>query len=113
MMVELEVRTPKLDEPTGQIEWEVRARLKVMSGEVDIEGDESLIDFSVPVVSFRTGEQVRFEDNKEEWARNLPSSYRAGDLVFAVIDDSDPPPLDARQEHVERESLRLPERVYH
>lgn len=41
----------------------------------EVDGDERILDFSTAVPSLRTGEVVRFEDDPEEWARNLSTVY--------------------------------------
>lgn len=112
-MVELQIRSPSLNEDTREIEWVVLTRLRVSSGDaVEIEGDDQLLDFSVPVVSLRTGELLLFEKDKEEWARNLPNAYRAGDYVVEVFHDDDPIPRDALEgPEIEREPLELREKV--
>lgn len=107
-MVELVIKSPGLNEDTHEVEWETHVRLRVAGDKVEVEGDEGLIDFSVPVVSLRTGETILFERDKEEWARNLPNAYRAGDYVVDVYRDDDPIPREALAgPELEREVLRL------
>jgi hypothetical protein len=109
-MVELQIRSPVLNDETNEVEWTVRTQLRVSGEIVEVEGDEQLIDFSVPVVSLRTGELLLFEKDREEWARNLPNAYRAGDYVVEVFQDDDPIPEDAfAGPEVEREPLELRE----
>jgi len=111
-MVELQIRSPFLNEETREIEWAVLTCLRVSGDSVEIEGDDELLDFSVPVVSLRTGELLLFEKDREEWARNLPNAYRAGDYVVEVFRDDNPilPEVLAGPE-VEREQLQLREKV--
>ena len=46
------------------------------------------------MISLRTGKSVDPLDDPEEWARNLPSAYRSGDLVAVIQRDDRPPALD-------------------
>jgi hypothetical protein len=109
-MVELTIKSPKLDEDTGRVDWVTHVRLRVSGDEVELDGDERLIDFTVPVVSLRTGETILFEQAKEEWARNLPNAYRAGDYVVDVYRDDDPLPPDfLAGPELAREDLRVRE----
>jgi hypothetical protein len=111
-MVELQIRSPSLNEETREIEWVVLTRLRVAGEVVEVEGDDQLVDFSVPVVSLRTGELLLFEKDREEWARNLPNAYRAGDYVVEVFRDDDPIPPEALEgPEVEREPLHLQEKA--
>jgi hypothetical protein len=111
-MVELQIRSPFLNEETNEVEWAVLTRLRVAGDTVEIEGDEGLLDFSVPVVSLRTGELLLFEKDREEWARNLPNAYRAGDYVVDVFRDDNPiPPEAVTGPELEREPIELRERV--
>ena len=81
-MVEVELRTPHYDPGRQSVEWHTVATIRV-----DIRDEAGLFDFHVPVVSLRSGEQVRFEDDPEEWARSLVTAYRAPDLVAVVVSD--------------------------
>jgi hypothetical protein len=111
-MVELQIRSPSLNEETREIEWVVLTRLRVSGEVVEIEGDDQLLDFSVPVVSLRTGELLLFEKDSEEWARNLPNAYRAGDYVVEVFRDDHPVPPEALDgPEIEREPVRLREKA--
>jgi hypothetical protein len=90
-MVHVELRTPIHDRDSGTVRWEPLVALEVHNGhEPQIEGDRSLLDLDMPVVSLRSGETIHFADNPEEWARSLVLAYRAGDLVAAVVHDDDP-----------------------
>lgn len=108
-MVELEIKTPNLREDTHDVEWVTLVRLRVSGETIEIEGDESLIDFSIPVVSLRTGEPILFEQDREEWARNLPSAYRAGDYVVDVFRDDNPiSPAELLGPELVRDEIELP-----
>ena len=65
----------------------------------------------MPVLSLRTGQRVRFEDDPEEWARNLPTVFHAPDLVVVVIEDDNPIPENLLHPDAEREPVRLRERA--
>jgi hypothetical protein len=108
-VIELEmVFTP--DSPSD--EWRRVALLRVDGDAVYLEGDETAIDFSLPVVSIRTGGQVLFQDDREEWARALPSAYRTGDIVVRVLHDDEPLRDDELQgQPVERHQVHLRERL--
>lgn len=107
-MVEFEMRAPVPDKAGHEIEWRTLTRVRIEGEHVDVEGDERIVDFSVPVTSLRTGEQLIFEDNKEEWARNLPDAYRSGDLVVVILGDDDPlTPADIPEPEVIRSPIEL------
>lgn len=111
-MVELLFRSPLLNEESNEVEWTILASLRVSADRAELEGDASLVDFSIPVVSLRTGELVLFERDREEWARNLPNAYRAGDYVVEVFRDDNPiPPEVLAGPEVEREPIRLRDRT--
>jgi hypothetical protein len=110
-MIEVELRTPQRDPQTHEVRWEPVARLRVTGQTSEVDDDERILDFSIPVPSLRTGEVVRFEDDPEEWARNLSTVYRAPDLVVVVIDDDNPLPAEALDRGVARQPVHLRERV--
>jgi hypothetical protein len=90
-MVRVELRTPIYERDSSTVRWEPLVALRVENGqEPEIEGDRSLFDFEMPVVSLRSGETIRFDENPEEWARSLVLAYRGGDLVAAITHDDDP-----------------------
>src|SRR5688572_19797286 len=87
-MVEVEIRAPVFDEESGEVVWHARAFVRADGAELGIYGDDPrVIDPQLPVVSVATGRSVRGNDDPEEWARNLPHAYRAGDLVAVVVLD--------------------------
>lgn len=91
-MVEVQIRTPVHNEEAQSIEWRVLAVVRAQSGAaLEIEGDRSYVPLDT-VVSVYTGRRVDPHQDVEEWARNLPFAYRAGDLVAVVRRDDDPPP---------------------
>jgi hypothetical protein len=96
----------------GDEEWQCLARLRVDGVDVRVEGDERSIDFGMPVASLRTGERLRFEDDREEWARSLQTAFRTGDVIVRVLHDDNP--LRAEELHtaeVERHRVQLRERL--
>lgn len=102
-MVEVELRTPHYDPSTRSVDWQVVATFRV-----DVRDEAGLIDFRLPVVSLRTGRQVRLEDDPEEWARSLVTAYRAPDLVAVVVsDDNLVRAAELPRSHVERERVEL------
>ncbi len=111
-MIELELRTPRAGAATNhEAIWEPVARLRVEGRAVESSGEERLLDFSMPVLSLRTGQQLRFEDDPEEWARNLATVFHAPDLVVVVIEDDNPIPQQLLSTELEREPVRLRDRI--
>lgn len=112
-MVELEILTA-VEQHGDEVTWEPLAQLRVDGGDYDIADDHGVIDLRMPLVSLRTGGEVRFEDDHEEWARSLPTAFRTGDLIVRVLRDDDPvreaelPVMD-----VERHQVHLRERIGH
>lgn len=89
-MVQVELQTPIHERDAGTVRWESLVALTVEGEEHKIEGDGSLLDLDLPVVSVRRGEQIRFSDDPEEWARSLVLAYRSGDLIATVVHDDAP-----------------------
>lgn len=89
-MVRVELQTPIHERDAGTVRWEPLVALTVDGEEHKIEGDSSLLDLHLPVVSLRRGEQIRFSDDPEEWARSLVLAYRSGDLIATVVHDDAP-----------------------
>lgn len=111
-MIELELRTPQAGVAAShEAIWEPVARLRVEGHVHEVSGEQRLIDFSMPVLSLRTGQQIRFEDDPEEWARNLPTVFHAPDLVVVVIEDDNPIPENLLSLDAEREPIRLRDRI--
>lgn len=53
-----------------------------------IEGAEpQVVDLERVVLSIRTGEAIRWEDDPEEWARSLSDSYRSPYLLAEIVHD--------------------------
>ncbi len=112
-MVELEILAA-VDGHGHEPEWRPLVRLRVDSHNVQVEGDRNVLDFDMPVVSLRTGDQVRFEDDREEWARSLPTAYRTGDVIVNVLHDDNPirdDELAQAEIGVDRHQVRLRERL--
>ena len=88
-MIEIQIRhlTSRPDQPP---EWATLTTLTVDGEHAEVDGDQRLIDFSIPVLSLRTGQSLRFEENREEWARALSHSFRSPDLTVAVVHDDHP-----------------------
>jgi hypothetical protein len=111
-LVERLFRSPLLKQVSNEVEWAVLGSVRVSGESIELEGDDNLIDFSIPVVSLRTGELVLFEQDREEWARNLPNAYRAGDYVVEVYRDDEPlPPEALAGPEIEREPITLRDRT--
>ena len=102
-MVEVEIRTPGYNEETQELEWNAVSLVRAEDGSLTIYGDESAIPQD-SVMNPATGGPVHFNDDPEEWARNLPHAYRAGDLVAVVLrDDNAATVEEAEPEHHEPE----------
>lgn len=91
-MVVVEIRAPVYDEEAGRADW-VACAMVFANGaaEVSIVDAHGVLNTAIPVVDAVTGRQVRFADDAERWARNLPSAFRAGDLVAVVLADAERP----------------------
>lgn len=105
-MVEVELRRAG---PTGV---QVAARLRVDGEHSEAAGDLRLIDFTLPAPDRRAflehGERrrVHFNENPEEWARNLEAVYRSGQLMAVTVDDSNPLPAPPARE---RPKVEMPD----
>lgn len=112
-MVELEILAA-VGQHGQDPEWRPLVRLRVDRHDFQVEGDRNVLDFDMPVVSLRTGDQVRFEDDYEEWARSLRAAYRTGDIIVNVLHDDNPirdDELAQAEVGVERHQVRLRERL--
>jgi predicted pyridoxine 5'-phosphate oxidase superfamily flavin-nucleotide-binding protein len=110
-MIEIELRTPQADAASDVTSWRPLVRMRVAGGASEVTGEERILDFTMPVPNLRTRGSVRYEDDPEEWARNLGTVYHAPDLVVVVIEDDNPIPPEALPSEAERERVRLRERV--
>jgi hypothetical protein len=100
-MIEIDLRVPDHD---GR--YETAATLRVQDGQFHITGRAELFDTRVPALDRRSGRPVRFDQDPEAWARNLDTTYRAGDLVPVVVRDSHPNPPPRR---APRPAVRVPD----
>ena len=89
-MVQTEIRAPRVNAETREIEWSALASVRAENGQLDMSGDDSVVQRG-PVVSLALGRSVHPSEEPEEWTRNLPHAYRGGDLVAVVVRDDDPP----------------------
>jgi hypothetical protein len=110
-MVEIELRAPRFDEDRQTVEWEAVARIRVSGDHYELEDERGVIDLTLPVLNLRTGQRLHFAESPEEWARNLPTTYRGPELVAEILHDDAPPRLQDIQ--VEREPVEVPEIVQH
>jgi len=90
-MIRIELLSPNYD---GQsVVWQRLALLQAEGRELKwYEGNESLLDRSVPVMDLRRGRSLYYEQDPEEWVRGLPTLFRGGDIVVNVIEDTNPLP---------------------
>lgn len=110
-MVKIELRAPRFDEDRQTVDWEPVARIRVDGERYELEDERGVIDLTRPVLNLRTGQRLHFAEGPEEWARNLPTTYRGPELVAEVLHDDAPPPLE--EVAVERERIDVPEAVHH
>jgi hypothetical protein len=89
-MVRVELQNPIHERDAGTVRWEPLVALTVDGEGYKVEGDSSLLDLDLPIVSLRRGEQIRFADDPEEWTRSLVLAYRSGDLIATVVQDDNP-----------------------
>ena|ERR1700704_3847676 len=95
-MVVVEIRSPVYDEESSQIKWPGRTLVKTDGAKIEVYGEADLVAVDeLAVRDLKTGKQLLSQDDPELWARNLPSAYRAGDLVAVVVIDTDPPEVPA------------------
>ena len=112
-MVELEILAA-VDQHGDEVAWEPLAHLRVDGDDYEVDDDQGVIDLRIALVSLRTGTEVRFEDDHEEWARSLPTAFRSGDLIVRVLHDDNPiregelPVMD-----VERHQVHLRKQIGH
>jgi hypothetical protein len=58
------------------------------------------------VLSIGTGRTISWEDDPEEWARSLASSYRTPYLLAEIVHDDHPAPEVAGERLVVRQRVR-------
>jgi hypothetical protein len=72
-----------------------------------IEGREpQVVDLQRMVLSIGTGRTISWEDDPEEWARSLASSYRTPYLLAEIVHDDHPAPEVAGERLVVRQRVR-------
>ncbi len=72
-----------------------------------IEGREpQAVDLQRMVLSIGTGRTISWEDDPEEWARSLTSSYRTPYLLAEIVHDDHPAPELAGERLVVRQRVR-------
>ncbi len=92
--------------------WEPLARLRVDGDTYELDDETGVIDLKLSLLSVRTGTEVRFDDDHEEWARSLPTAFRTGDMIARILHDDDPVREDALPaSDVVRHEVRLRERI--
>jgi hypothetical protein len=89
-MVTVEFRRPTHDESGHLSGYEMVARVIADSGNVDVEGDESVVDLEQHVLSLRTGALIALSDDREDWVRGLAAAYRTPYLWAEIVEDTDP-----------------------
>lgn len=102
-MVDVEIRTP----PTHRGgRWQTIARLRVDGDDYTLTGDPRAIDLEHPVLDRRTRRALHFDEDREQWARSLPTTYRGPERLAVVVADSDPAPRP--QARAPQAHVRLP-----
>lgn len=72
-----------------------------------IEGREpQVVDLQRMVLSIATGRTISWEDDPEEWARSLASSYRTPYLLAEIVHDDHPAGELAGERLVVRQRVR-------
>jgi hypothetical protein len=72
-----------------------------------IEGREpQAVDLQRMVLSIATGRTISWEDDPEEWARSLASSYGTPYLLAEIVHDDHPAPELAGERLVVRQRVR-------
>ena len=90
-MVLVEIHSPVYDEEAGSLRLVWRASVKAYGDRLELAGDTHVVaDGDLPVLDPLTGRQLTGSDDPENWARNLPYAFRAGDLVASIIRDDNP-----------------------
>lgn len=92
VVIRLELQSPEFDSETNETTWAALVAIEVDGESYAIEGREDLLDLELSVMSLRTGQAIRWVDDREEWVRSLPSAYRAPDLIATVVHDDNPLP---------------------
>lgn len=104
-MVVVVIRSLFYDEEAGDQKFRQRATVLAEGMWFEIKGEKALVaGGALPVIDVSTGKQVRASDNAEVWARNLPSAFRAGDLIAEIVQD----PSSKRHSEVHDESRKPP-----
>ncbi len=96
-MVEVEIRMPRHNEEAQTIDWKRLALVRADAEGVQVYGDPSCVPDD-SVISATSGKQIDMASSPEEWARNLPYAYRAGDLVAVLLHDDEPAEIEANEE---------------
>ncbi|MGH2955206.1 MAG: hypothetical protein ACRDK9_14570 [Solirubrobacterales bacterium] len=89
-MVIVEFRRPTHDESGHLSGYETVARVIADSGNVQVEGDESVVDLDQHALNLRTGASIAMSEDREEWARGLAAAYRTPYLWAEIVEDSNP-----------------------
>jgi hypothetical protein len=89
-MIGVEIRTPRFNEESQEIEWHSLAHVWAENHEIKLGGDESVVHWG-PVMSPSLGRSVHPSEDPEEWTRSLPHAYRGGDLVAVLLRDDAAP----------------------
>jgi len=90
-MVVVEIRSPVVDDESGGVRWIVCAMVHADGDRLEYSDPNGVLDPEMPVLDVVTRRQVVGSNEPEAWARNLPHAFRAGDMVAAVLTDTDPP----------------------
>jgi hypothetical protein len=86
-MIELRFTTPC--RRGDELDWDVVAIVRVDGTHFELEGNQDFAEIrDIEVLDVTSGQSVSFDADPERWARNLPQSFRSGDLVCEVVGDS-------------------------
>ena len=83
-MVRVNIFTNEIS-PDGEQTDRLAAAFEVHGQDLTLtEGEGRYVQVGIPVYSEFYGQQIDFDTDGEEWARNLPSAYRNGAIAVEV-----------------------------
>lgn len=78
-MIQVEIALHELSADRSEIHERLGARFRVDGQSLSmLEGDPRWVQQEMAVPSERYGRMIHFDEDAEEWARNLPRIYRSG-----------------------------------
>jgi hypothetical protein len=96
-MVKVEIERPEFHTHGDDVAWKTVASLTVDGSEYELDDPYKLVNFDRPVLDPVSGRRLSWQENtedREDWARHLPSTYRGPEVVAVVVSDSHPAPAE-------------------